>query len=88
MPDEIEKETEEYYDPGPPDPSDVAKKKYLKSAKGKAATKRYRQSEKGKQALAASQARYYQKQKFIKESRIWLEAHPGKTLEDFVKEVE
>lgn len=86
-----------YYDPDHEDPLDKAKKKYANSPKGKAAhrravkgpVKRYLQTDKGKKAL---KKHYEEKVKpqmaLAKACKQWLKEHPGKTVEDYLKEVQ
>ena len=56
------------------------------------ATKRYLNSEKGKAALKQTQNKYYQekrkpKRELAKAYAIWIQANPGRTVEDFLKEM-
>jgi len=73
-----------HFDPDWEDPLDKAKKRYFDSEKGKAALKRYFQSDKGKAAFK----RQYQKQKLARLCKEWLEQNPGKTVEDFLREIQ
>ena len=54
--------------------------------------KKYFQSEKGKTALAKTQKKYYRTKKkpereLVKAFRHWLEQHPDRPIEDFLKEI-
>lgn len=67
-----------YYDPNWEDPTDVAKKKYFSTKKGKEALKR-------------AQSKYYHGKKkpeneLARAFQEWLEQNPGKTVEDFLNE--
>lgn len=66
---------------------DEAKRRYLKSEKGKDALRRYFQSDKGKAAFR----KYYQKKKsvteLVKACTEWLAENPEGTVEEFLTRV-
>ncbi len=61
----------------------AARERYLNSEKGKAAALKYRLSKKGKK----TQDKQRSKTGVLKECSKWLENNPGKTPQDFFKEV-
>ena len=56
--------------------------RYQNSPKFKMALQRYHYSEKGQKQYHARQERI----RVVKDAEKWMEAHPGKTMEDFFKE--